>query len=134
MKTPYKLNGNLTEIEVNEEVAETLADFHREEKNYARKERWRKEVSIEALYAETGWEPQDETVDILGDYLAKEEVATLRCAIKQLNEKQQRLVQLYYYEQKTMPQIAKQLGVSKMAISKQLSVVHKDLKNIFEKL
>lgn len=74
MKTTYTLaNGKTVEIEVSAELAATLADFIRKDKNEARKYRWRKEVSIEALKEETGWEPTDIAADIETALIADEE-------------------------------------------------------------
>lgn len=133
MKTTYTLvDGKTVEIEVSAELAKTLADFIREDKNEARKYRWRKEVSIEALKDETGWEPTDTAADIEMVLIVDEERQTLLAAVSRLSDKQRRLIQLYYYEEKTMSQIASEIGVSRMAISKQLATIHKKLKTLLE--
>ena len=132
MKKTYTFaNGKTAELEVNSAVAELLADFQREDENEARKSRWRKEVSIEAMYEETGWEPPDTTVDIEADYIAQEEKDTLLAAIAGLTEKQRRVVQLYYYEEKSIPAIAKELGVKKQSVHECLEWAIKKLKKYF---
>ncbi|MCL2751445.1 MAG: sigma-70 family RNA polymerase sigma factor [Firmicutes bacterium] len=134
MKSPYKFyDGKTSELEVNPAVAELLADFEREDENEARKARWRKEISLDALYEETEWEPTDTTVHIEADYIAKEEKETLLAGVAGLSEKQRRLVRLYYYEEKTECEIAAILGVSQQAVSQQLSTIKTALKKYFDK-
>jgi len=136
----YELyNGKTVKVNVNSAVAAALAGFKREDENEERKERWRSEherdcISYEALNEETGWEPTDTTVDIEADYIAQEEKEALLAGVSALTEKQQHIIRLYYYEYKTMPEIAREYGVSKMAISKQFAVIHKALKNIIAEI
>lgn len=130
-KIKYTLSGGqAVEVEVNAEIAEMLADFEREDENAARKYRWRNEVSIDALKEKTGWEPTDNTVDIETDYIVKEEKETLLAAVARLTEKQQRLIQLYYYEEKTSTEIAAMQGVDPSAIRHQLKTVREKLKKL----
>lgn len=98
MKTTYTLvNRKTVEIEVSAELAATLADFIRKDKNEARKYRWRKDVSIEALKEETGWEPTDIAADIETALIADEEKQSLLAAVSRLSDKQRRLIRLRYY-------------------------------------
>jgi len=132
VKTPYQsANGKTAGIKVNPAVAEALACFEREDGNAARKARWRGEVSLDALYEETEWEPQDTTVDIEAGYIAKEEREALCAAVAGLPPKQRRLVLLYYCEEKTVEEIGLIFGVSHQAVSKQLSTIHRALKKNF---
>ena len=134
MKTIYKTgNGQTAELEVSTAVAELLAGFDREDKNAARKERQRKETSLDAMYEETGFEPTDTSIDIETDYIAQEEKAALLAAVSELSEKQRRLVALYYYEEKTLREIGGILGVHFSCVQRQLETVHKKLKNLLEK-
>lgn len=101
MKTTYKLaDGKAVEIEVGAELAATLADFIREDKNEARNKRRHNELSIDALREETGWEPIDIAADIETVLIAGEEKATLLAAVSRLSDKQRRLIRLRYYEEK----------------------------------
>ena len=135
MKTPYKLSdGQAPELEVNPAVAKLLADFAREDRNAARNERRRKEVSIEAMYEETGWEPADTSVNIETEYIANEETEILLAAVSRLSEKQQRLIRLRYYEEKTVTEIAVILNIHHSNVVRQLETIHKQLKKYFEKL
>ena len=135
MKTIYKsADGQAIELEVNSAVAELLADFAREDRNEARKERWRNEVSLDAMYEETGFEPTDTAADIELDYIANEENDTLFAAVSGLSEKQRRLVWLRYYEEKTESEIAVILGINQSNVHRQLETIHKALRKYFEKL
>jgi len=135
MKTNYRVsNGKTTELKVSPAVAKLLADFEQEDKNAARKERWRKEMSLDFLREETGWEPADETVNIEADYIASEEKETLLAAVAGLSDKQRRLVQLRYYEEKTVTEIAAILGIHHSNVVRQLETITNSLKKYFEKL
>ena len=135
MKTPYKFyNGKTAELEVNSAVAEALAGFKRQDDNEERKNRWRNEISLDALYDETEWEPTDETVNIEAGYIAQEETGLLQTAIAGLSEKQQRLIRLYYYEEKTVTEIAAIFGIHHSNIVRQLETIKNALKKYLEKL
>ncbi len=134
MQKSYKFSdGKVAEIEVNSAVAELLASFEREDKNAARKERWRKEVSIEAMYEETGWELTDTAVDIEADYIANEGKENLLAAVSELSGKQRRLIRLYYYEEKTLREIAAVMDIHFSSVQRQLETIHKKLKKQLEK-
>ncbi len=134
MNTPYKLsNGKTVDIEVNLAVDTALTDLDRQASNEARKYRRRHEASIEAMREETGWEPTDTRVDIEAEYIKKEETAELMAAISRLSPKQQRLIRLYYYEGKTMREIADIFGLNSSSISGQLDTIKKMLKKYLEK-
>ena len=118
------------ETEVSEAVAELLADFERKDKNYARNLRRRGEISLDGLKAETGWEPIDPNADVETQVLQRETLSELYKAKSQLNEKQRKIIRLFYYEEKTFSEIAKNLGVNRRSVSKQLDTILKKLKNI----
>lgn len=133
MKTDYKTADNKTiEIEVKVEVSEILVTFERQDASARRKARRHNEASIEAFKDKTGWEPTS-TVDIETEYAEREEQEALSAAIAKLGEKQRRLVRLRYYENKTNEEIARELGVSRPAVTQQFGTIHKELKKFFEK-
>jgi len=119
-------------VGITEEVNGVLAQFERDDKNERRKARGRNEASVEGLYEETGWEPADTTVDIAREYEKKEELETLAKAIAGLTEKQQWLVRLRYYEEKTTYEIAAIFGINQSNVQRQLDTIHKRLKEILE--
>lgn len=131
MKTTYTLtDGKTVEIEVSAE----LADFIREDKNAARNKRRHNEISIDALREETGWEPIDTAADIETVLIADEERQTLLAAVSRLSDKQRRLVNLRYYEEKTEYEIAAILGINQSNVHRQLNTIHNALKKILEKV
>lgn len=135
MKTTYTLtDGKTVEIEVSAELAATLADFIREDKNAARNKRRHNEISIEALKDETGWEPIDTAADIETVLIADEERTPLLAAVSRLSDKQRRLVNLRYYKEKTEYEIAAILGINQSNVHRQLNTIHNALKKILEKV
>lgn len=127
-------DGQTATIEVNSAVAELLADFEREDKNAARNKRRHNEISIEALKDETGWEPIDTAADIETTLIADEERQTLLAAVARLSDKQRRLVNLRYYEEKTEYEIATILGINQSNVHRQLNTIHNALKKLLEKI
>jgi len=115
-------------------VVDLLAQFKKDDENYERKMRWRKEISIDDIKAKTGNEPQDYSADVEYNLIKQEDITLVRKAIDYLNSKKQYIIWLYYYENKTLVEIANELGVSKIAIHKQLQRIKNDLKIILEKL
>lgn len=135
MKTTYTLaDGKTATIEVSAELAATLADFIREDKNAARNKRRHNEISIEALKDETGWEPIDTAADIETVLIADEERTSLLAAVSRLSDKQRRLIHLRYYEEKTEYEIAALLGINQSNVHRQLNTIHNALKNLLEKV
>lgn len=134
MKQTYTLSdGKTVEIEISAEIAATLADFIREDKNEARKYRRRNEVSIEALKEESGWEPTDTAADIETRLIADEEKQSLLSAVARLSDKQQRLIRLRYYDDKTEYEMAAILGINQSNVHRQLKTIHNALRKLFEK-
>jgi len=116
-------------VKVTGGVAELLIQFDREEKNERRYARRRGQTSVERMNEEMGWEPVDKSVNIAADYIKSEERESLKSLLARLSEKERRLVQLRYYERKTVAEIGGILKISHQAVSKQLSKIHSTLKN-----
>jgi len=134
MKKDYKMaSGKTVEVEVTAQIGEILVTFKRKDDNASRKARWRNEASVEGMFEETGWEPTDKTAYIEANYDEREEKETLAAAVAGLSGKQRRLVRLRYYENKTDAEIARELGVSRPAVTQQFGTIHKALKKYFEK-
>lgn len=127
-------DGKTATIEVNSAVAELLADFEREDRNAARNKRRHNEISIDALREETGWEPADTAADIETVLIADEEKESLLTAISRLSDKQRRLINLRYYEEIAVKDIAVIFGINKTSVLRQLKTIHKALKKILEKV
>lgn len=125
-------DGKVVEIDVPDDVAEVTVDFEREERNAARRDRWRKEKSIEAMN-EFGAEIADECADVEAAMEVKEKAADVMDAVSKLTAKQHELVRLVYFEEAQLSEIADREGVSVSAISQRLATIHKKLKKLLEK-
>ena len=55
------------------------------------------------------------------------QLETLREAVAELNEREQKLISLRYDRELSMEEIGNRLGVSRMAISKRLRTLHRKL-------
>lgn len=58
------------------------------------------------------------------------QLETLREAVANLDEREQKLISLRYDEELSMEEIGRRLGVSKMAISKRLKTLHRKLNRV----
>lgn len=134
-KISYRFsNGQKVEVEVDTtiEAAEVLVTLERQDASSRRKARRHNEASVEEMHEQTGWEAIDESQNIEAEFEEREEKETLLQAVAQLSKKQQRLVQLYYYEEKSFTEIATILGIDRRNVSRQLETIHKQLKNFFK--
>ena len=77
------------------------------------------------------------TVDIEGELIEREEqeerVEMIQDAMKQLNERQQYIIQAIYFEGKSKSAGAEELGMTKSALSQALSRIMQQLKNFLQK-
>ena len=129
--TKYKFsNGHEEDVEVNDEVAAALAEFEKQDKSDRRTARRHNELSVEEMI-ESGREPIGHR-SIETDYEELEEKEELLAAVSELPEKHQRIVQLYYYEGKTLKETAEILGISFQAVSQQLVTIHETLKKYLD--
>ena len=119
-------NGKTFTVEVTAEQAEVMIDIDRKFDSNERKFRARatKEASLDYLSDEYEWEPQDNTVDVQQEVEREDEAERVRRAVACLNEKQQLIVRLCYYEGKEHQEVAAILGVSKAAVSQQFKTIY----------
>ena len=135
MKVKWEIRkGKFVEIEVTDEQAEVLVELKRQGESHERKYKRRelKETSLDYLYDEFEWEAPDKSIDIPGDFEREETAEQVRRAIACLTEKQQLLIRLRYYEDKSLVEIAAAFGVTKSAITHQFETIHRTLKKILE--
>lgn len=68
-----------------------------------------------------------ETVEVKQEYSSRKfenqifhrlDLQKLREAMQQLNDEERRLIEMYYWDEMTMQEIAEMFGISKMAVSK----------------
>jgi len=128
-KIIYKFaDGTQKEVEVTDEFYAQYQKLEKAEKNKNRAET-RRHISLSQIQ-ENGFEPIFQELspeEILNKKETKKEVLK---AISLLKPKEQELVFMYFYDNKTIEQIAEILNVQKPAISKHLSRILEKLKKI----
>lgn len=131
-KINYRLfNGTVVELDVTEEVKNTITSIELKERNEQRYVRRRKTLSIDSL-AEYGFEICDASQDILFWIEENEKHEKLNDAISRLSVKQKELLYMVYYEDILPIEIARQQGKSPSSICRQLKTIHKNLKNFLK--
>lgn len=137
----YKLaDGTIEKVEVTDEIAEMLL----EEKRYFWKMKKRK-VRHESFTSIEEREEQGEVVavDVLSplDLIIKQEdeeaqnklLLLLPVAISKLNPRQQEMVKMIFYENKTQVEVAKYYGITKYSVSDAMQRIYASLRRILEK-
>lgn len=127
MKVRYEfVNGEISEIEVDESLGELLVDFDRQEYNNDHKET-RRHVSLDgvdyegALFASAA--------DTEKEAAQRDEAVRLMQAMEALTPPQRELVRRVYFEQEKIVDIAREEGVSHVAVLDRLKRIYKKLKN-----
>ena len=127
MKVRYEfVNGEISEIEVDESLGELLVDFDRQEYNNDHKET-RRHTSLDGMDYEGGLFAS--TADTADEAARREEAARLMRAMEALSPSQRELVRRVYFENEKIVDIAREEGVSHVAILDRLKRIHKKLKN-----
>ncbi|MCL2540824.1 MAG: sigma-70 family RNA polymerase sigma factor [Firmicutes bacterium] len=121
-------DGTISEIEVSGEHYALLMELDKQEQLNDRRET-RRHISFDYL-SENGVEFSDENADLLSALIKKEKNETIQKVILQLPTTQQRLIRLFFFEEMTIPQIAKKHGLNKSSISRQLQTIYKKLKKL----
>lgn len=115
MKIKYTFaNGDVTEIEVSEEIGAVVLDLDRQEYNTNHRET-RRHCSLEALDLDGNLLPSKDNVEM--DFIRKEDGAELRDAISRLNPRQQKLIKAIYFEGQKVTDLAMEEGVHWTAIT-----------------
>ena len=130
MKIRYEfVNGEVSEIEVDESLGELLVDFDRQQYNNDHKET-RRHVSLDGMDYEG--ELFTSAEDTEGELLRREDTARLMEAMKTLSPSQRELALKVYFNGKSVTSIAAEEGVDKSAISHRLERIHKKLKKLLK--
>ena len=122
-------DGTTSEIEVTEEFYTLYAELVQQEKRNHWKET-RRHISLEYLN-ENGIDFASPAADLLSVLIQQEDEKQIHRAMAALSDKQKRLVQAVFYEGKSLREIARQVGISHQALSKQLATIYKKIKNFF---
>lgn len=130
MKVRLHQPSGIREITVTEATGKEIIELNRIEYNANHRET-RRHVSLEA------YDPYDVLVsdddDPYQETIEKEETDQLYEAIHQLRPEQQELLFKKYEQDMKQNAIAKEEGVSKMAITKRLQTIYRNLRKYLEK-
>lgn len=125
MKIKYQFADETVEIEVSEEWGNILIDLDRQEYNNQHTET-RRHCSLEALNLDDTLLPSDE--DVERDVFAALDSEALYAAIEKLQPQQQDLVKRVYFQGEKLSDIAREEGVSKMALTNRMKKILASLK------
>lgn len=130
MKIRYEfVNGEVSEIEVDEGLGELLVDFDRQQYNNDHKET-RRHVSLDGMDYEGELFTLAE--DTEGELMRREDTARLMEAMKTLSPSQRELVLKVYFNGRSLVSIAAEEGVDKSSISHRLERIYKKLKKFLK--
>ena len=130
VKIMYRFaDGHLEELEVAQEVAETLKELDRREYNNNHRET-RRHVTFDCTEEKSWLAVDDQRLSRLLDGPPDE--IRLRVAINQLEQHHRDLIIAIFYRGIKIVEYAKLTGVSQSAISQQLGIAIKKLKKLLE--
>ena len=126
MKVRYEfVTGEVSEIEVEENLGELLVDLDRQQYNNDHKET-RRHTSLDGMGYEGEFFVSD--ADTAGEVEWREDIARLFAAMDRLNPEQRELLLKVYFKGQSCVSIAEAEGVDKSAISHRLERIYKKLK------
>lgn len=130
MKIRYEfVNGEVTEIEVEDAMGEILLDFDRQEYNSDHRET-RRHVSLDGMEYEGEMLRAGE--DTLEEILRRETASRLAEAMGRLYPEQRELLIKVYFENIRIVEIARAEGVTEAAIRGRLKKIYAKLKKILK--
>ena len=125
MKIKYEfVNGETSEIEVDDSLGELLVDFERQQYNNDHKET-RRHVSLDGMDYEGELFASAE--DTEGEAERREDMARLFSAMEVLSPSQRELVEKVYFEERKITDIAHEEGVSKQSVHERVQRALKKL-------
>ena len=129
MKITYEfVTGEISEVEVDERLGGMLLDLDRQQDNNDQKET-RRHVSLDSMDYEgelfASAEDTERTVE------HREDMARLYSAMEALSPSQRELVEKVYFEERKITDIAREEGVSHVAVHDRLERIYKKIKNNF---
>ena len=127
----YKFqDGTKQIVKVQDDFYKNYEFMEKESKRQDRKET-RRHIPL-SFFDEQGVEFEDIRTDIEVSLIKDDIYSLLGQAVKLLNQKQQNLVYQVFYNNKSLTEIAKEQGVSKSAITQQMQVILKKLRDILK--
>ena len=130
LKVRYEfVNGEISEIEVDDNLGELLVDFDRQEYNNDHKET-RRHTSLDGMEyeGEAFLSPADTEEQVL----KREDMARLLRAMEALTPAQRELVRRVYFENESIAAVARSEGVHESSIRERLRWIYKKLKKLLE--
>ena len=135
-KVYYKLNRyQVTKVEVETvEQEQAVKMLNRDTDRFAKSEDTYREryASLDEMYEETGYEPADDSPTPEEQFLENEKNEAIKRlvakAMEELTEKQKIVVYKTFWEQKTLREIGKELGISYVTAFGILETAKKKLK------
>ncbi len=124
-----KIPGEVTEVEVDDELGKYIAVMDEADFNLNRKET-RRHTYMSVLEEKGRYIPDDS--DPLEDVLKAERIRELMAAIEKLQPQQKELLIRVYWNKELQKDIAAEEGVSEMAISRRMKRIIKKLKIFLE--
>ena len=136
-KVYYKLNRyQVTKVEVETvELEQAVKMLNRDTDRFAKSEDTYREryASLDEMYEESGFEPADDSPTPEEQFLENEKNEAIKKlvakAMEELTEKQKIVVYKTFWEQKTLREIGKELGISYVTAFGILETAKKKLKN-----
>jgi len=125
------VTGEAVELEVDASVGKIVIGIEKEQENRNRAET-RRHLSIEGLEEEIFLQFEDKEKNVESEVFTKLSLQALGEALQHLNPDQRELVKRVYFNGQAMAQIAKEEGVSKMAITNRMKKIHRKLKKILD--
>ena len=123
------VDGTTSEIEVSNEIYAIHIELVNEEKRNNKRET-RRHISL-TYFDNLGIEFESNAADPLSALIRRDDEKRIHNTIKCLSDKQQKLLFAVFVENKTITQAAKELGLNKSSISRQLQTIYKKLKKLF---
>ena len=123
----YKFNdGTIKQVSVTDELYALHLELLQEEKRNHWKET-RRHISLDYLM-EQGADIADHDSDPLSALIEKTDDERIKTALSYLSDKQRALIEKVFYNDLSLREIARQMGVSHQALSQQLATIYKKLK------
>ena len=129
MKIKYAFANETVEIEVSDEWGEILIDLDRQEYNNNHKQT-RRHASLDAYNLDGTLFVAD--VDVETDALNEIEKERLYAAIEKLKPQQRTLLRRVYFGGEKLADIAREEGVSKVALTNRMSKIYAALKRFLK--
>ena len=136
MRISYEfITGEKFEIEVDDNIGEVIIEMEKMQSRRNRAET-RRHNSLEFMQENhDGYHPMqfaDNRADVEQIIIYSDEKERLHRAIQKLDRKDSIIVKKYYFEDKTMAEIGKELGITAMAVSKRLKKIPDKIKKVFD--